>query len=236
MKKLILAVLCLILALSLCSCSLLSRDGYDEVLDKTIDESDLEPHEAAAEKLEADTTYYNSYLGIEFMVPKNWWNYEVNDVNFTTSATAKVDSVNLDIYMEDDYSSMALINFANLRSSTLYNHIGVSIYAEKDDRVETLENFAMVTKEYWNSDFDDVKYEFIEESSKDLGGIKFYEIIYNIASEGYDDCFMVLLMAEVNDGYFIVFEATYWPENKTALDKIHELISDNFKKSNSPTV
>jgi len=175
-------------------------------------------YEDEAVKNTADTTYYNEYLGISYTLPAGWWLYNVTEDNFTTEQGVTGDKTLLDIGRGDGYTYIDLISCANLQYSTKDNHVGVDMYAESVDGMETLDEYYEDTLIYLLEPYNDENYELIDEDSFELGGREFKICYINVNrdSEPYE---MLYTFCELHDGYFLLINLNYWPEN-TDVDKI----------------
>lgn len=222
MKKSLSLLLCGLLLLSLTACS--ANDIIDKIGGESEnDESLADDYEANAVRIEADTTYYNDYLGVSFKLPTGWYVYEAVADNFATSEGITSDGGTLDIYMEEGYKQIYLGDFANLQDSRKSNHMNFELYAEQIEGITTLSDFVEDHEIYQNEAYGLV---LTGEDSVLIGGQ-----LFEIRSFEYDGdvhFYYLNFICEVSEGYFLVIETSYWPENTDAPDYITNYLTENL--------
>jgi len=191
-------------------------------------------YEASAERVKDTVTFYNGYLGISLTVPAGWWLYSIDEDNFNDSAIYTASPSLLDIYYGEDgiysdpYYYIYLANIGNLQYSSKSNHIGVEIYAEMIEGVETLDDYVAEYINYVLETYDSPPYTLLDTEQTILHGRVFQQSSFNADQEGRP--FLASIMTcEVNDGYYLTFECSYWPENKSALESIRQFLEDGLE-------
>lgn len=240
MNKLLLVLLCVV-ALMFSACSMDEvRDAIDSITTDNGGSSsgssgsedkyaDYEyAYEADAEKLAADLTLYNGYLGVSYTIPGGWWIYEVNYDNFDESAGATTDPGTLDIIYGDSNSYISMASFGSLQYSERDNHIGIDISADLVEGAETIDDYMADYIDFILEPYDGITYELLEESDATLQGKDFYQCIFLVNQE--ERPYNVLTMTcEVNDGYFLTLTGNYWPENKKAVENIIQYMDNGLR-------
>ena len=235
MNKTTILLIGLIVCLPLfCACSL-AKDALNDIAEKisvspTSGDEDY-THEDEAEKLGADKTYYNGFLGFAYTVPAGWWIYTVNADNFAASAAANATLATLDVSFDEDYNYMYMYMayMGNLQYSAGKSHIGVSISAEKIEDVATLEEYIDEYVEYMLEPYENREtFTLLEEDSAQINGRPFMLRVFNVEQEDRP-YYCISYTCAVNGGYFLTVRADYWPENKYAPDSIRSLIEDSLE-------
>ena len=230
MKKLLFVLLLAVLTLGLVACSELTqglKDDFQNAISDYEGQSEIEEAEDAADQLSEDTTYYNGHLGISYTVPSGWWIYYHNTENFTGSAAQSANYIDLDIYEDNEFSYMELINVSNLQYSSRDNHLGFNLNAEKTFNVDYLSYF----EEYMLEDVAGYDPYILEEKNEvEINGQTYNRLLFKVMQEGreyYEVCYL----CQVRDDYFLIFSANYWPENANAPQAIEDNIANclNFE-------
>jgi len=230
-KKILLPIfllICVMMCLLLfTSCSIIS-EGIDSLANSLSSGDDEFAHEKDADKLSANTTYYNSFLGVAYTVPSGWWIYGEYPDNFSITPAAAASEATLDIYIENDYSYMDLLSFANLQYSSRDNHIGINIYAERYEDIETLDAFMIEHVDYMLLPYNDATCSMEDEGQVMIHGRLFEWRDFKVhrSVEPYN---IVSYTCEVNDGYYLTIEANYWPKNNGALKNIRKFIEEGLE-------
>ena len=225
-KKVLLPIFLVICLVFLSSCSIVT-EGVKSITNSLSSVDDEYAHEADAEKLIASTTYYNSFLGVAYTVPSGWWIYGEYPDNFSTAQETTTSEATFDVYIDDGYSYLDLISFANLQYSTRDNHIGMVIYAEKDDGIETLDAFIIEHVDYMLLPYDDDTYSLEGEGQEMIHGRLFEWRDFKVyrSDSPYN---IITYSCEVNGGYYLTIEANYWPKNKKAPQSIRKFIEEGL--------
>ena len=191
----------------------------------TADEDDSTSDiEREAMQLEDAATYENTFLGVSFTVPAGWWQYHRNAENFNDKPATTADTSTLDIRMDEGYRQISLGKFASLQDSTKSNHLGVAFYAERIDGLDTLDLYVEDYEDYMLEPVDGYEdYILLDSFSEELLGRTFECRQFEIPQDG--GAYNVLaLMAEIENGYFLVIEADFWPENSAAVRNVLTLL------------
>jgi hypothetical protein len=190
-----------------------------------------EEEEDRALKYEADTTYYNGWLGFSYTIPKGWWLYQLNSNNFSEDPEVSGAWDTLDInYGTDrgfDYSYLMFVSFANLQYSFRDNHIGFFISAESLDGINTIEEY-MEYYEKYILEPDSNTYELLESDSLKLGGVIYERRVFDVIQEGGSNYHYLCITRLLKDGYFFTIRTSYWPQNKNAERIIQSAIAKSL--------
>jgi hypothetical protein len=181
-----------------------------------------------AEKLTADTTYYNGFLALSYTIPGGWWQYNISAENFTANPADSATETLLDISFGDDYTYIDIAYFANVQYSSSDNHIGVHISAEKQDGAETLDAYMEGYVEYMLEPYEGDTYTLKDEDTAEIHGHHFELRVFDVEQEGRPYCIITYTCA-VNNGYYLTFLASYWPENKNAPENIRRFIEEGLE-------
>jgi hypothetical protein len=240
MHRLLLALLCLIISFLLAAC------GVTATLDHTLDalqgypdqyeDSDLYAYEDAAEQLAEDTTYHNPWLEFYFTVPAGWWKYETDANNFPEHRAPAAEQKSPDISDYGEYSYMYLGRFGSMHYSSRNSHIGVTLYAERYTSTNTLDSFMTAYDEKMQARQENgITYSLAEIARDEINGREFAIHTFTVG-QADRDYQMAAYCCAMNDGYFLIMEADYWPDNSDAPGLIRALIENNLElTANSPS-
>ena len=175
--------------------------------------------EDTAVRIEADATYTNTYLGFSYTIPKDWWLYDRNDVNFVSNPLFTVNPEMLDIsYGTDggfDYSYIELAYFANLRDSLLDNHISFYISAETLDGINSLEEYMEYLEEYLLRP-DENFYELLDSGREEINGLVYEKRYCEVIRESGGNYIHLTYTRPARNNYYLTIKASYWPMNRNA--------------------
>jgi hypothetical protein len=185
-------------------------------------------YEESAEQIVADTQYMNSFLGFSFTVPKGWWLYSINDVNFAEDASLTEDPDLLDIsYGEDagfEYSYINLASLANLQDSSRDNHIGFDISAETLEGVDSIDEY-MDYYETYILEPDNNTYELLESKQIEINGVQYEARRVKVIREEKGNYHFLSLTRALDNNYYLTILTNYWPDNRNAERMIMETLT-----------
>ncbi|MDR2021294.1 MAG: hypothetical protein LBQ14_11080 [Treponema sp.] len=223
MKKILPFLCCLIVAVSVTSCSKKVQELIDQMQSTSSESAEENDAEKEAVKFDRDTTYVNGYLGFSYTVPRGWWLYSINGNNFSEDPGETVDPGILDINfgtdLGRDYKFIELISFANLQFSSRDSHLGFDISAEALDNVQTIDGYMDYYESYMLQPGEGVSYEMLESGQTDIKGLQYERRIFEVIRESRNYNFLTLTRA-LRDGYYLTISVSYWPDNKNAEQNI----------------
>jgi hypothetical protein len=130
-----------------------------------------------ATRLVEDASYYNDFLGISYTVAKDWWIYDVNGKNFSSSkggiksdASMEIGHTNIDGRVN---SQLWLISFANLITSSYDNHLGFNLDARSIRGVSDISDFMEYFEGFMLEPTNEERYRLIDSRQFDIGGKSF---------------------------------------------------------------
>ena len=230
MKKASIVMLAFLLVISLCGCEVLS--GMVSRVRGNLD--DLDEYERNAKELRENTTFRNTFLGLEFTAPQGWWVYDCAPENFTTKPDGQTFPSDMSVYEEDGSSFIYLIDLGTLQDSRERDQSDLYIYAQKLKNENNLADYTQAIKELTKGktdDEDDREYVFTKEESRTIGSIEFNMLYFDVGPDMDNNYLCVFLLAPLNNGYFLTMETSYWPENDSALEEMCEILAKNLKFS-----
>ena len=234
MKRYLLLILCLAVVFLFAACGGEQPTTLNDVVDRlqgdpdSYEDAELYDYEENAVQLNADATYYNAYLGFGFNFPSGWWTYDDNTDNFHENKALTTDPLSMDVTTYGEWSYMDLGRFGNLHYSSRNNHIGINFAAEYDAAITTLEDFAAYNNEYMlEPAADGNTYSLINSDQAEINGRRFAVYTYEVA-QGADSYYIDSYWCAVNENYFLMVDADYWPENTAAPDAIRQMIENNL--------
>ena len=185
--------------------------------------------EEQATQLTEDTTYYNRYLGVSTTIPKGWWLYECDVNNYQTDPAATADVAALDIRESSGYRSLTLIRYANLQYSNRDGHLEFSLLADQINQISSFDAYMEDYLEYLLTSKNGIQYELVDQGSFLLGEQEVRSVLLTATYEdsgvsyGYYSA-----VIPVSQGYYLVIDATYWPQNTEAPALIQQHIEDYY--------
>jgi hypothetical protein len=197
-----LALFCGLLALGLLACARKEQAGQSR-------------YEEDAIRLEESTSFYNSYLGFSFTIPKGWWLYDLNSANFSRDQEDTGDAAAFDIEYGDDYTRIGLASFANFRFSSKDRHLGFEMAAEFREDSRSIEEYMPHFEGSMLKSGGEAVCSLLESGSSYIAGRNFEKRVYELIRPraSYK---LVTISAGVKEGYFLNIIANYWPGNKNA--------------------
>jgi hypothetical protein len=233
MKKLSMLVACLLMIFAGSSCSKQLEEIANKLRVVTDTSASAEDYvyEDSAVRMNTDTEYTNRYLGFSYIIPKGWWLYNVNDINFAVDSSLTESPNTLDIsYGEDagfEYSFIDLVSFANLQDSRGDNHIGIDISAEMLNGVDSIGDYMEYYEDYLLSP-DENTYELLESGQMEINGLLYEMRSVKVVREE-DNYIYLSLTREVSNNYYLTFLANYWPDNRNAITSIINSLSEGMR-------
>ena len=226
MKKVLLLPVCLMLCLLLFSACSQLTEALEGIISPPSSSEDY-AYEKSAEKLTAESTYYNGFLGVAYTVPGGWWMYDLNTDNFGSSAAETADESMLDIHFGEGYDFIDMASIANLQYSQRDNHIGIYISAEKQEGIETLDDYIDGYVDYMLEPYEGKTYSLADEGQVQIHGRPFELRVFDV-DQSERSFKIITYTCEVNEGYYLSLEANYWPDNKNAPDNIRKFIEEGL--------
>lgn len=216
-KKILCLVICLCMLFTLTACS-----GIGE------EQGEITDIEKSATQTTENTTYLNEYLGFSFTVPSGWWIYSINSENFSTAAGATADAMNMDFSESEMYSIATFISTANMQYSYKNNHISFHLSAEKVTDIDDISLY--MEQEYipfMIEPYDGDPYILESQEQVTINDIAFEQVLFTVQQESREYK-SLCLVTEVQNGYFLSFEISYWPENSDATNYVYSIVEDYF--------
>ena len=243
MKKILslLAVFVLVLSLAACTKPLPepSGGGNSSPISTGGNESTPPPpvgggntYEDNATQIGSNTTYYNDYLGLSYTVKSGWWCYDLDTDNFAGSA-GQTGYNNLYIasgtsgFWNAGYEEIFLAHFGNMQYSNNNQHVSIELYALKIEGANTLNAFANCLIEYNEAPYTDGRPgdDLVETYTATIDGRQFMACVF-LKENGEYDYYYTLYITEMKDGFYLVIQGDYWPENTDGEDEVVGILND----------
>jgi hypothetical protein len=232
MKRFATALIGIITIFTLASCTKTAQaisEKIEEMLSSAdIDNGSENDNEKSAIQLDESAVYTNSYLGVSYTIPKGWWLYEINDINFNDDKEKTGDTMNLDINYNDDYTYIELCHFANLQFSKHDNHLGFDLGAESAEGRNSFSSYMEYFEEWMLEPVDDYTYELVNSDQISINSVKCEKRTFKAHSETSDFNLLTLTLP-VQNGFYLTFSADYWPDNRNAEKNIINAVSRGLK-------
>jgi hypothetical protein len=188
--------------------------------------------EANALKVDRNTTYYNDYLGISYTIPKNWWTYIISGENVSEEAGGITDESVMDLAYDEnsygEYTTIWMLEFANLQHSTSDNHLGFDLSARSFANLRGIAAYMEYYQAYWLESGDDTEYK-LEASEKLAIAGREFELRDYLVDRGGDNFKVLTLTTAVKNNYFLNITVDYWPDNKNARKTIVDALAKGLK-------
>ena len=220
MKRAFILIFAAIMILSFCSCV---QGGAQE-------DSSFE----SGEEFVANKTIVarNGYLGVQFSVPSGWYVHRIDYTNLSEKyeTTAKIE--NLDVFEDEGYFAIQLLDIANLANETDERHVRLIMFAEKYETEVTIEEYMDAFQAWFVEGKDEsakvVEYSLIARDKVTMGGIAYEHVMLNVDGVYENDELIEEFFAIKRKDYYLMVAMQYWPDGKKSRDDVVEKIKESL--------